>query len=428
MFKGTVTVLACFAVGICFVPIHTAFAVKGFLPKVAVLPLPFHSVSSKLRVKTYGSRHSLNGEKGNNGRDIIVDVWYDFLTNHYQALVANPSSADLIFIPIDAGDKSMGTFLCSGKIAKSSSGCAKQLIDSINRLSVIYSIPFRRFFVVFGAVCSCSKHPCRPFQLRVEIEREVQTIALEQLPTHRFWDQRSNIVSPHATTHLPLQDDFVKTRDIFVVFYSDKRHLSTHAAEYSSFCPRNSSVESCDESNLHGQRSRTKGQNCHFILRSLLSKQLAVENTSKVIKFKHWSPKLAEEEMRNSIFCLQPPGDTFTRKAIFDAFATGCIPVVFFNSDSFVASFPFSDIVPYRSMWVYLPARFVFQDTQNVIRWLSHITTLQLLTIRRNIQSHRSKILLLPGGLLTGKYRTANCSDSPFTLTLRTLYNRSVGN
>ena len=30
-----------------------------------------------------------------------------------------------------------------------------------------------------------------------------------------------------------------------------------------------------------------------------------------------------------SIFCLQPPGDTVTRKGMYDSFVVGCIPVTF---------------------------------------------------------------------------------------------------
>lgn len=32
---------------------------------------------------------------------------------------------------------------------------------------------------------------------------------------------------------------------------------------------------------------------------------------------------------RSSIFCLQPPGDMPTRKSLFDAILSGCIPVLF---------------------------------------------------------------------------------------------------
>lgn len=33
--------------------------------------------------------------------------------------------------------------------------------------------------------------------------------------------------------------------------------------------------------------------------------------------------------MRRAEFCLQPPGDSFTRRSVFDAVLAGCIPVFF---------------------------------------------------------------------------------------------------
>lgn len=35
------------------------------------------------------------------------------------------------------------------------------------------------------------------------------------------------------------------------------------------------------------------------------------------------------EAYRSSVFCFQPPGDTVTRRGLFDALLMGCIPVVF---------------------------------------------------------------------------------------------------
>lgn len=42
--------------------------------------------------------------------------------------------------------------------------------------------------------------------------------------------------------------------------------------------------------------------------------------------------RAAVELYSQSVFCLQPPGDTIVRQAISDAIAVGCIPV-FFHSE-----------------------------------------------------------------------------------------------
>ncbi|CAN1845327.1 Probable xyloglucan galactosyltransferase GT17 [Linum perenne] len=46
-------------------------------------------------------------------------------------------------------------------------------------------------------------------------------------------------------------------------------------------------------------------------------------------RFKCHDPKEVLNVMRKSQFCLQAPGDSFTRRSTFDAVLTGCIPVFF---------------------------------------------------------------------------------------------------
>ncbi|MCO5586981.1 hypothetical protein L7F22_040926 [Adiantum nelumboides] len=42
-------------------------------------------------------------------------------------------------------------------------------------------------------------------------------------------------------------------------------------------------------------------------------------------------PEIVTLEFSNAVFCLQPEGDTPTRKSIFDSLIAGCIPAVFTN-------------------------------------------------------------------------------------------------
>ena len=41
------------------------------------------------------------------------------------------------------------------------------------------------------------------------------------------------------------------------------------------------------------------------------------------------SPEKVIGMFQNSIFCLQPPGDAYTRRSTFDSMLAGCIPVFF---------------------------------------------------------------------------------------------------
>jgi xyloglucan galactosyltransferase MUR3 len=49
--------------------------------------------------------------------------------------------------------------------------------------------------------------------------------------------------------------------------------------------------------------------------------------------------------LKRAHFCLQPPGDTWTRRAVFDAILTGCIPVFF------------TDLTAYQQYEWYIPER-----------------------------------------------------------------------
>ena len=52
-------------------------------------------------------------------------------------------------------------------------------------------------------------------------------------------------------------------------------------------------------------------------------------------------PETVLLELANAIFCLQPPGDTPTRKSVFDSLLTGCIPVFFSNLTAHLQYSPF---------------------------------------------------------------------------------------
>ena len=54
--------------------------------------------------------------------------------------------------------------------------------------------------------------------------------------------------------------------------------------------------------------------------------------------------------MRKSVFCLQPAGDTPTRKSFYDAIMCGCIPVIFTYKDK--VKYPFEHRIDYKKLTV----------------------------------------------------------------------------
>jgi hypothetical protein len=70
-------------------------------------------------------------------------------------------------------------------------------------------------------------------------------------------------------------------------------------------------------------------------------------------EFQSFHHNITIQWMQHSVFCLQPAGDSPTRKSIYDAIAAGCIPVLFDNRYGEVA-YPFSTRLNYKEFTVSL--------------------------------------------------------------------------
>lgn len=66
--------------------------------------------------------------------------------------------------------------------------------------------------------------------------------------------------------------------------------------------------------------------------------------------------------MRNSVFCLQPAGDSPTRKSFYDGIISGCIPVLFKLDYQPIVTYPFQDVLDYSKFTVTVPTNQTFQD------------------------------------------------------------------
>ncbi|KAK3204199.1 hypothetical protein Dsin_018245 [Dipteronia sinensis] len=59
---------------------------------------------------------------------------------------------------------------------------------------------------------------------------------------------------------------------------------------------------------------------------------------------------------QSSVFCLQPPGDSYTRRSIFDSILAGCIPV-FFHPGTAYAQYLWHLPKNYTTYSLYMPVR-----------------------------------------------------------------------
>ncbi|KAH9541023.1 hypothetical protein CY35_14G037800 [Sphagnum magellanicum] len=85
-----------------------------------------------------------------------------------------------------------------------------------------------------------------------------------------------------------------------------------------------------------------------------------------------------------SVFCLQPPGDSPTRKGIFDCLVAGCIPV-FFSNDSAYAQYLWHLPRNGSSYSVFINENQVQENGDNVIEMLASISSTRVKNMQQTI-------------------------------------------
>ncbi|KAL8107410.1 hypothetical protein AgCh_023980 [Apium graveolens] len=112
-------------------------------------------------------------------------------------------------------------------------------------------------------------------------------------------------------------------------------------------------------------------------IRSVLINQCTLASTG-TCKFQNCSsggcdqPESIIELFLESEFCLQPPGDSPTRKSVFDSLISGCIPVFF---DPFTAYYQYSWHLPedHGKYSMFIDQEEVRKSKVNVVEWLMKI-------------------------------------------------------
>ncbi|KAK7394274.1 hypothetical protein VNO78_14796 [Psophocarpus tetragonolobus] len=96
------------------------------------------------------------------------------------------------------------------------------------------------------------------------------------------------------------------------------------------------------------------------------------------------NPVHVTKVFQSSVFCLQPPGDSFTRRSTFDSILAGCIPV-FFHPESAYNQYLWHLPKNSSSYSVYIPERDVTQKKVMISKTLSEVGKSQVLSMREEI-------------------------------------------
>ncbi|ELU11306.1 hypothetical protein CAPTEDRAFT_208188 [Capitella teleta] len=123
--------------------------------------------------------------------------------------------------------------------------------------------------------------------------------------------------------------------------------------------------------------------------------------------------------MQRALFCLQPPGDSPTRKSFYDAVISGCIPVIFKDADVTVR-YPFDSHLNYSAFCVEIDASAVRRDR-------TALDALRELVSQRNIQ-HMQRDLQTAAACLQYSFPFHHSPNDAFAMILNQIEVRLQNN
>eukprot|EP00250_Pteridium_aquilinum_P014584 c22074_g1_i2 orf=212-1948(+) len=126
-------------------------------------------------------------------------------------------------------------------------------------------------------------------------------------------------------------------------------------------------------------------------------------------------PEEVVRALAKSVFCLQPQGDSATRKGFFDTIVAGCIPVLFANTTAYRQYLWHLPASP--SLYsVYIPEADVLARTVDVVDLLSRIPLSQVRSMQRAVRHLIPRVVYSPP-----PSEGSSLSQDAFSITLDAL-------
>merc|ERR1712037_278522 len=120
-----------------------------------------------------------------------------------------------------------------------------------------------------------------------------------------------------------------------------------------------------------------------------------------------------------STFCVEPIGDTVTRKSFYESIMCGCIPVVPREDSLYLDQLPFSHTIPYRRLWVAIP-----HETTDIFAMLRAISHKDIVRRRRVIKRYGRRLTFSSNSSQHGGYNDFRNPDA-FASALKEVWDRS---
>ncbi|KAI3858178.1 hypothetical protein MKW98_009839 [Papaver atlanticum] len=164
-------------------------------------------------------------------------------------------------------------------------------------------------------------------------------------------------------------------------------------------------------------RNNTKLIRNQFIDQCLASKKCKLLDCNKGNKKSRDKPSNVMKVFQNSIFCLEPPGDSPTRRSASDAILAGCIPV-FFHPGSAYTQYTWFLPRDYKKYSVYIPEDQVRDGKVNIESVLQRYSRDQVRRMKEEV------IKLMPRVIYADPRSTLETVEDAFDISIEGVLER----
>ncbi|KAL1558685.1 putative xyloglucan galactosyltransferase GT11 [Salvia divinorum] len=326
-----------------------------------------------------------------------LEVIFHNRMKHYHCLTKNSSKAAAVYIPYYPG-LDVARFLWDPANAARKDADAKDLFRMLKARPEWGAMGGRDHFLVSGRITWDFRRMGMNLTdwgntvMVLPEARNMTMIAIESSP----WD-RNDFAIPYPTYFHPSSDSQLSNHQSKMA-KQKRRFLFCFAG-----APRPNMAASIREK-IMAQCAAAGRRKCRMM-------------ECRDDKHNCMKPENVMKAFESSVFCLQPPGDSFTRRSTFDSILAGCIPVFFTPASAYV-QYLWHLPEDHASYSVLIPEGDVRRGNVSIDAVLSQIPKARVAEMRENV------IKLIPNVIYADPRSRLERYDDAFELTIRGVINR----
>ncbi|XP_047312988.1 xyloglucan galactosyltransferase MUR3-like [Impatiens glandulifera] len=292
-----------------------------------------------------------------------VDVIFNNRMKQYDCLTNDSSLAAAFFVPFYAGFD-IARYLWGYYNISTRDAASRDLVDWLEKRPEWKIMGGKDHFLVAGRITwdfrrlTDDESAWGSKFLYLPAAKNMSTLVIESSPFNS-----NDFAIPYPTYFHPSKDS-----EIFA-WKERMRHLDRKWLFSFAGAPRPGKLESIRDQLIEQCRSSNVGK--------LLECRSAEES-------KCHSPSSIMQMFQKSVFCLQPQGDSYTRRSAFDSMLAGCIPV-FFHPGSAYAQYTWHLPKKFTKYSVFIPEDDIRKGTVSIEEKLSEFSREEVKMMREEV-------------------------------------------